>query len=215
MEGLGNGSRATYLALSKGKIEIKVQEGTPNAVSRTTTEGKVNHYLQFQNLTGTITGFSTREKDFAGKKSTELVIAIRSGSTDYLLPIDMASGYYRALCMQIFNEGLDLTKPISFAPTYKEEGDKKQSGLFINQNGKGVEKFMYTRENPLDAPAIEEIKNKAGVRIAFDSSLRDAFFANKFNELNSKLLSGSAAALMEAPAEDTIPETGESDDLPF
>lgn len=213
MEGLGNGQRGTYLQVTKGKFCIKVDADTPNAVKRINQDGGSSYYLEFSELTGVITGFATRQKEYQGKEYVELLINVQAGSTKYIVPVSTQSGYYRSLCMQIFSESFDLSKPVNISLTYKEEGGIKKSGLFVNQNGKGVEKFMYTRDNPLDAPKIEEITNKSGKLMGYDSAERDVFFINKFNALNSSLLTPSAAELIHSPDQEDGPQA--DDNLPF
>ena len=48
---------------------------------------------------------------------------------------------------------------MTIVPKYTEEGDKKSSVIFINQNGKGLKHF-WTRDNPKDLPDLKKIKVK-------------------------------------------------------
>jgi hypothetical protein len=219
MEGLHNGSNGTYLGIVKGKFRIKVQDGTENSVQETNTKGNVNSYLYFNQLTGTVTGFSTRERtDLKGETYLELLITVTAGTTKYIVPVSTKSGYYRALCNQIFSETFDLSKPLTFSPTYSDDGTNKSSGMFVNQNGEGVKPFMYTKDNPLDAPQMKAVLDGKGKHLAWDTSERDTYFLDKFNALNGSLTSHTAAALINTPFDngDADPEnSGDVDDLPF
>jgi len=68
---------------------------------------------------------------------------------------------------------------MTIVPKFTEDGDKKSSVLFINQDGKGLKHF-WTKDNPGDLPNLQKIKIKG--KESWDDSERLEFLQDYVNK---------------------------------
>jgi|SRR6478609_1720897 len=150
--GLGdNTGRLTYLNIKKGKISYKKYG-----------EAKESDFIE-----GFIQKISIVEKEYEGKKYEEANINIVDGDDKYQLQMKVDSGYFRAFC-NAFKSGNPNART-KITPTYKEDGAKKQSGCFIEQNGE-ILKWFYSKanENQKEIPQLKEVT--VGKKKMYDGS---------------------------------------------
>lgn len=209
--GLGNSTgRLTYVNINKGRIAVKVGE----------------EIKFFGELTGNLTDLNIGEDEFpknSGTKFKVLLLIINDGQETFQLKMRLESGYTRAFCSII--ENADLSKPITFSPTYKEENGKPKTGMFLNQNGKAL-KWYYTKADPKGLPQLVKVVFKG--KDQWDNekqqeyfndlllhkikpALNHALFAGGASDLN-KGAAGAAAGRRPVDANDI---TEPIDDLPF
>lgn len=133
---------ATWLSLSHGKFILKQEDGSKK---------------EFPALEGLIVGLGFQDADYEGKKYHKLYLSFADGGDTFKVSFDAASGYGRQTLMKLPN--CDLTQPVELSPSYKEEGAKKSTGMFLSQCGQSI-KQKWTRDNPGDLPQMEQVMFK-------------------------------------------------------
>ena len=148
-----NQSSSIYLQISNGKLVRSFSSPTPKSVSRTNKVGKEVHEEFYDSLTGYVKGISTKETEY-GKF---WVINVNDGESDYTLSTNYSGGYAVSFLKAIPNA--DLSRMMTITPKIMVDGDKRNSVMFINQDGKGL-KHYWTKDNPGQLPNLEKIKIK-------------------------------------------------------
>lgn len=212
--GLGDSTgKLTYLNIKKGKLSYKNSQG----------EASEAGYID-----GFITKVEFEEKEWEGKKHEQCKLTIVDGEDKFQLQMKTDSGYFRNFCNAFKSGNPKLRTKIT--PTYKEDGAKKQSGCFVEQNGTAL-KWFYSKanENLDEIPKLEvhEVKKQK----IYDGTNQIEFWkkwllsldfkeeieavsnslSNQENGLNKKEDSKKATtkkAAVESPLDD-------QDDLPF
>lgn len=171
--GLNNNTNKTFLQLRAGKVCKKVTEGTPGAVEHIKEDKSKIYFLEYSSVSGLMTGFRTK----AGLNEGDVTacVEIQDAGETFELQFKIGSGYWNSFAKMLPN--VDVSKPITFSPFYKEENNKKQTTLFLNQDGNAV-KFAYTKENPNGLPEAEAITNKKGDILKWDFSEQEQFLLN-------------------------------------
>jgi hypothetical protein len=113
--------------------------------------GREVHEEFYDSLSGWLTDIKTKESEYG--KSWVLVLKDEQGS--YNLEMKYSSGYATSFLKAIPNA--DLSEVITLSPKLIVDGDKKQSVLFISQNGKGL-KHYWTKDTPRDLPTMKKVK---------------------------------------------------------
>ena len=137
---------ATWLSLSRGKFIIKNDDGSKT---------------EFQALEGLVVGLGFQDAEYEGKKYRKLYLAIADGGDVFKVSFDAASGYGRQTLMKLPN--CDLSQPLELSPSYKEDGAKKSTGMFLSQCGNSI-KQKWTRDNPGDLPQMEQVIFKGEIK---------------------------------------------------
>jgi predicted DNA-binding transcriptional regulator AlpA len=158
-------STALYLSIMDGKICRRVQSPTETSKPRVTKDGRTVHEEIYKGWSGKITKVTTRDSDYG--KEWQVYLEDESGTA--ILSMRYSSGYASAFLKALPN--VDLTQPVILTPNLKIEGDKKRTGMFINQNGQSV-KWFYTKDTPNGLPQLEQIKVK-GVATWDDSKMME------------------------------------------
>lgn len=205
--GLGNDSkRMTFLNISKGRIAVK-------------KDGVVEYWKYVE---GWLRDIQIKDAVYQEKKYKQLCLTLDDGTDEFLLQMKFDSGYGRAFCQIVPNVNLKL--PIRISPSYTEDGDKKYSKIFIDQDGTPV-KWYYKNSDPRDMPAIEDVVFRG--EPAKDNSKRMAFFSdlllNKIRpQLDAAILEPKPSISADEDIEPAISTHGasvaddqEPDDLPF
>jgi hypothetical protein len=148
-----NQSSGVYLQVSKGKLVRQFSNPTEKSVMRINKNGKTVYEEFYDSLTARLTDIKVKENDF-GKFWT---LVFNDGQMSYFVDLNFSGGYAISFLKTLPNA--DVTKDMTIVPKYTEEGDKKSSVVFINQNGKGLKHF-WTRDNPGDLPDLKKIKVK-------------------------------------------------------
>jgi hypothetical protein len=179
-----NQSSSIYLQISNGKLVRSFSSPTPKSVSRTNKVGKEVHEEFYDSLTGYIKGISTKETEY-GKF---WVINVNDGESDYTLSTNYSGGYAVSFLKAIPNA--DLSRVMTITPKIMVDGDKRNSVMFINQDGKGL-KHYWTKDNPGQLPNLEKIKIKG--KDTWDDTKRLEYLENFVKDLfNSKIEPASA-----------------------
>jgi len=179
-----NQSSSIYLQISNGKLVRSFSSPTPKSVSRTNKVGKEVHEEFYDSLTGYVKGISTKETEY-GKF---WVINVNDGESDYTLSTNYSGGYAVSFLKAIPNA--DLSRVMTITPKIMVDGDKRNSVMFINQDGKGL-KHYWTKDNPGQLPNLEKIKIKG--KDTWDDSRRLEYLENFVKDLfNSKVEPASA-----------------------
>jgi hypothetical protein len=179
-----NQSSSIYLQISNGKLVRSFSSPTQKSVSRTNKVGKEVHEEFYDSLTGYVKGISTKETEY-GKF---WVINVNDGENDYTLSTNYSGGYAVSFLKAIPNA--DLSRVMTITPKIMVDGDKRNSVMFINQDGKGL-KHYWTKDNPGQLPNLEKIKIKG--KDTWDDSKRLEYLENFVKDLfNSKVEPASA-----------------------
>jgi hypothetical protein len=179
-----NQSSSIYLQISNGKLVRSFSSPTPKSVSRTNKVGKEVHEEFYDSLTGYVKGISTKETEY-GKF---WVINVNDGESDYTLSTNYSGGYAVSFLKAIPNA--DLSRVMTITPKIMVDGDKRNSVMFINQDGKGL-KHYWTKDNPGQLPNLEKIKIKG--KDTWDDTKRLEYLENFVKDLfNSKIEPASA-----------------------
>jgi hypothetical protein len=179
-----NQSSSIYLQISNGKLVRSFSSPTQKSVSRTNKVGKEVHEEFYDSLTGYVKGISTKETEY-GKF---WVINVNDGENDYTLSTNYSGGYAVSFLKAIPNA--DLSRVMTITPKIMVDGDKRNSVMFINQDGKGL-KHYWTKDNPGQLPNLEKIKIKG--KDTWDDTKRLEYLENFVKDLfNSKVEPASA-----------------------
>lgn len=202
--GVGNNDRKfRYVNIKKGKIVIKEDGGI----------------AEYGYIEGHLTDITIVEDEYKGKKYKKLCLELRDGIETFQLQMKLDSGYGRAFCCTIPNA--DLSKPIRITPTYKEDGEKQESGLFMNQD-KPI-KWAFTREVNNGRPDLEKITVRG--EEMWDNTKQQAFYIDLLlNKIKPNLVHAAIAgpAVIQDQEKErgititSVASTSEyQDDLPF
>jgi hypothetical protein len=179
-----NQSSSIYLQISNGKLVRSFSSPTPKSVSRTNKVGKEVHEEFYDSLTGYVKGISTKETEY-GKF---WVINVNDGESDYTLSTNYSGGYAVSFLKAIPNA--DLSRVMTITPKIMVDGDKRNSVMFINQDGKGL-KHYWTKDNPGQLPNLDKIKIKG--KDTWDDTKRLEYLENFVKDLfKSKVEPASA-----------------------
>jgi hypothetical protein len=144
-------SKGVFLSITNGKLVRQFSAPTEKSVSRVNKMGREVHEEFYDSLSGWLTDIKTKESEYG--KSWVLVLKDEQGS--YNLEMKYSSGYATSFLKAIPNA--TLSEVITLSPKLIVDGDKKQSVLFISQNGKGLKHF-WTKDNPRDLPPMKKVK---------------------------------------------------------
>jgi hypothetical protein len=165
-------SKGVFLSITNGKLVRQFSVQTDKSVSRINKMGREVHEEFYDSLTGHLVDIKTKESEYG--KSWVLVIKDNDGS--YNLDMKYSSGYSTSFLKAIPN--VDLSQLITLSPKLIVDGDKKQSVLFISQNGKGL-KHYWTKHTPRDLPPMVKVKVR-GVD-TWDDTERMVYLENYIN----------------------------------
>lgn len=146
-------SSAVFLQIANGKLVRQFKQATEKSVARINKMGREVYEEFYDSLQGFIKDIKIRESEYG--KSWQVIMD--DGSGQYTLDIKYSSGYAVSFLKALPNA--DLTQMVALTPRLNVDGDKKQSVLFISQNGKGLKHF-WTKDMPKDLPQMKKIKVK-------------------------------------------------------
>lgn len=150
--GLENHSNRIYLSVADGKIIQRVKEGTPNAIQRTTKNGKVVHEIKFGSLSGFLSGVSIKENEF-GK---DWIFEIEDDGQVFALQMMYNSRYATTFLNALLNPDVNLNMPITITPWSKEVEGKTKTATYLKQGEEDV-KWYFTKDNPNGMPPLEKV----------------------------------------------------------
>jgi hypothetical protein len=187
-------SKGVFLSITNGKLVRQFASPTEKSVSRVNKMGREVHEEFYDSLSGWLTDLKTKESEY-GKS---WVITIKDDSVYYNLEMKYSSGYATSFLKALPNA--NLSEVINITPKLVIDGDKKQSVIFISQNGKGL-KHYWTKDTPRELPPMVKVKVR-GVE-TWDDTDRMVYLENfvKDNILPK--------------IKPTLSDVTEGDDLPF
>jgi hypothetical protein len=168
---------------------------------------KDEQQLHYKSLTGSVTGIEFRDKEYQGNSWREAVLTVHDDGESFKFGVGVGSGYGKQLLAKLGNA--DFSKPMTFEPTFSEEGGKKMSGFFVTQ-GKPL-KQLWTRNEPNGMPPMTSTVFKG--KTIWDDTEQVKFIEKYYTENVIPKLSGSSATSTTASADDSR-EAGD-DDIPF
>lgn len=200
-----------YLNIRNGKVSYK--------------EKGAAEYTDNDFVEGIITGIKFEDREFKGKRYVEASIIIVDGDEKYHLQMSTSSGYFTQFCNALRTG--DVKKKVKITPWLTDDGERKRSGVFINQDGKAL-KWYSTKDNPQDVPNLEKVEFDGETKW---SSLKQRTYwiewlksINWTGEATASMASGGESKVEEkkAPAKkaqakpvDDEPLFEDNDDLPF
>jgi hypothetical protein len=187
-------SKGVFLSITNGKLVRQFASATEKSVSRVNKMGREVHEEFYDSLTGYLIGIKTKESEY-GKS---WVLILKDNDISYNLEMKYSSGYSTSFLKAIPNA--NLSEAITLSPKLIVDGEKKQSVLFISQNGKGL-KHYWTKDNPRDLPPMVKVKVR-GVDTWDDTDRMDYLE----NYINVSIL---------PKIKPTLQDFNEGDDAPF
>lgn len=153
-----NTSNALYIL--QGKI-VKV-------ATKETANFEVNgkFYQAYDSISGHLVGFKIIDGYKDGDK--DVALKIQDGADEYLLKFGVNSGNFTSWSKSIQNA--DLLQELELVPTFKQDGDKKQSSLLIKQNGEFL-KRKYTNDSMGDLPVAMPVTLNGKVSYDYTAQL--------------------------------------------
>ena len=153
-----NTSNALYIL--QGKI-VKV-------ANKETSNFEVNgkFYEAYDSISGHLVGFNIVDGYREGDK--DVALKIQDGTDEYLLKFGVNSGNFTSWSKSIQNA--DLLQEMELVPTYKQDGDKKQSSLLIKQNGEFL-KRKYTNDSMGELPVAMPVSLNGKVSYDYTAQL--------------------------------------------
>jgi hypothetical protein len=144
-------AKGVFLSITNGKLVRQFASPTEKSVSRVNKMGREVHEEFYDSLSGYLTDLKTKESEY-GKS---WVITIKDDSVYYNLEMKYSSGYATSFLKALPNA--NLSEVINITPKLVIDGDKKQSVIFISQNGKGLKHF-WTKDTPRELPPMVKVK---------------------------------------------------------
>jgi hypothetical protein len=158
-------NKGVFLQITNGKLVRQFSSPTDKSVSRVNKLGREVYEEFYDSLSGYLSDLKTKESEY-GKF---WVITIKDDSVYYNLEMKYSSGYAASFLKTLPNA--NLSEVINITPKLVIDGDKKQSVIFISQNGKGL-KHYWTKDTPRELPPLKKIKIK-GVETWDDTDRMD------------------------------------------
>jgi len=207
------GGQKTYLKISDGKISVRVNEGSENAVKCTNKDGSKTWYeRRYPSFTGKVIGIRKRLTDWGA----DLCIDIEDAGESYELQMPWSSGYSSGFFLSMPN--INFKNEITFSPWMKIIEEKKKTSLFIHNFGeKESAKWAWTKDNPGDLPPMVQVKVKG--QLVWDDTERQEYFEKYIAEKINPILGVKPEINVSDPTEDNDIPWGtsppEHNDLPY
>lgn len=205
--GLNEGTNATYIGISDGKISLRVKESTPGAIQIVNKEsGKVSWMKYYRSITGYLTGIVNKPDKF-NDKAYNWHLTIVDGDDTYIMQVRERSGYGRSLMKSLPN--VDFNEKITFSPYVKVVDDKKRGTLYLQQRGENVDWF-FTQEHPNGLPELEKRVDARGNVTYDDSVVLDFFLKYVESVIQPRIEAANRKRLGELPKEEPVTDGDDS-----
>lgn len=146
-------SKGVFLTITNGKLVRQFTQPTDKSVARVNKMGREVNEEFYDSLTGYIADIKTKESEY-GKS---WIIVVKDEQIFYNLECGFSSGYAMSFLKALPNA--KVQELVTLSPKLIIDGDKKQSVLFISQNGNGM-KHYWTKATPGELPDLKKIKVK-------------------------------------------------------
>lgn len=197
-----NESNAIYLSTFDGFFEQKLKAPAPGSVQRINKNNETINVFRFNTLIGKIVKIEYKATEKYGDFWSLTIVDDRTYKVD--LAVTSSSTFY--FLNRLINEEVDLKAPVELKVFAEVEDDKKKTVILLKQGGKMIN-GVYTKDNPQDLPAMEQIMFKG--KLNWDSTKRDTFLRGIIEKYIVPELDVTAAPT--AAAEDHAPD-GPADD---
>lgn len=205
--GLNEGTNATYIGISDGKVSLRVSEGTPGAVQIVNKEsGKVSWIKYYRSITGYLTDLANKQDRF-NDTMYNWHLTIVDGDDTYILQVRERSGYGRSLMKSLPN--VDFTKKITFTPYVKGVDDKKRGTLYLSQDNENVD-WYFTREEPHGMPELIQRTDARGNVVYDDSDILNFFLNYVKDVIQPRIREANRKRLGELPQGEPVMDEGDS-----
>lgn len=154
----GNMSAGNVINIVEGTFRKRVQEGTPNAITRVNKKGDTVYELSFTNLMGFIRKIETVETEF-GKKVNVLFSDYKGKEVESVV---LTLGYADSLMASIMKmlPNVDPNRKVELRlKRSPDDKGKMRTTLFMSQGFSSI-KWAYTKDNTQGMPGLEQIKVK-------------------------------------------------------
>jgi len=148
-----NQSAGVFLQITNGKLVRQFKQATERSIARVNKLGREVHEEFYDSLTGYVTDIKTKDSEY-GKF---WVVTVKDDEGQYFLEMKYSSGYAVSFLKALPNA--NINEKMTITPKLMIDGDKKQSVVFINQNGAGLKHF-WTKDNPRELPQMKKVKVK-------------------------------------------------------
>lgn len=223
------GTRKTFLNISNGKViqewkEKPKDEWVPQGkellsktISKGVNEGKLRYYVEYDYVSGHITGIELDRSDIGDR----IKLTLNDAGDEFILSISTDSAYGESFMNQMNNIdlGVELTlQPWSMTPDqwFDLTGKTVKSnkvGLTLKQVGAKLEKY-YTKENPNGMPQLVQKTVKG--KVEWDSTDRDNFLYEELLKFIEKANASAAVATQNSVFAGLEDDDDDTDDgLPF
>ncbi len=167
-----NDGSAIYLRIADGMIVEQVEEGTANAVSRTTKpsdehpNGRTVWERRDQYVEGVIISMFRKEREYKGEVMNSLAIRLKDVGETYQLEMNEGNRYWSSFMLRLPN--LDLTKGVRFAPyDFTDKEGRRVIGMNLIQGNAKVQP-KWTKDNPGDLPQGRKPMKEAPAEVTDD-----------------------------------------------
>jgi len=163
-----NTSNALYIL--QGKIVKVANKETGNF------EVNGKFYEAYDSISGYLVGFKIVDGYRDGER--DVALKIQDGTDEYLLKFGVNSGNFTSWSKSIQNA--DLLKELELVPTFKQDGDKKQSSLLIKQNGEWI-KRKYTNDSMGELPVAMPVSLNG--KVSYDYTAQLDYLINEISSI--------------------------------
>jgi hypothetical protein len=153
------GGQKTYLNISNGKVAVRCEESTDDAIKCSNKDG-TKHWFEkrYPSVSGRLTGVTKRKTEWG----TDLCLDIEDGGEIFQLQMGWNSSYAKGFLKCMPN--IDVAKKITFSPWMKEitEGGKtkKKTALYLKQEGQENISWYWAKDAMNGCPEMVQIKVK-------------------------------------------------------
>src|SRR5574343_211324 len=125
-------SKTYYWSIHNGQLARKVDETTPNAVSRKNKKDVLVYEVFERGLVGKLRDVVIHDGDYG----EQLVVKLNSNGTYHAINIPKESKYYNSFMERLI--GIDVSQDVTISPynfADEKDPDKKIVGISVKQNG--------------------------------------------------------------------------------
>jgi hypothetical protein len=146
----GNREGGNYFSILNGKFSVRVQEGTPGAVSRVNKLGKQVWEIFHDSFTGKLVNIRVRDGEYGKSWNFDF----KDGGEIYTLQLPYSNSSAVNLLKILPNA--DLAKEMKVQPSMKIEDNVKKTSIFVSQDGVTL-KHAFTKDNPNGMPDLKKV----------------------------------------------------------
>lgn len=208
---MSNQESLKYITTFKGMFEVRVPEGSPNSVQRTTKTGKSITVFQFNKLSGKLVDIKTKDSDY-GKR---ILFHFDNNGEVGALEAPLSSIVTTTIVNRLPN--LQLDEPFDLFIKYNLA--KERAMIFVNQNGKSVEDYYQQWDKKANKWNVKEEypsweKKELNGETVWDKTKQIKFHVDVISKYMGSIKANQVAVPEEQPEP---PQQGDEDEqeIPF